>query len=319
MENSNATRTFKFNGNGGSLFGILFVNFVLTVLTLGLYYPWAKANRLKYIYQEAEFEGSSFSFHGTGAEIFKGMIKAIGIVILLIIPYVLGLLSGNATALIAGTIVYVMGLVTLIPIAITGSLRYRLSRTSWKGIQFGYRGKSSDLLKIYAKGILFTIFTLGFYGAWLYMDLYRKVVENARVGSLEFKFNGRGKEFLLMNIEGYFGTIFTLGIYYFWWKKNVHNYIFNNIEVIQDEERRGKLKSIVTGTDFLALSLSNLLLLVVSLGFAYPWVMIRTARFYMKNLAVLGTVDFDSIVQTERDYKDATGDSVLDAVDFQLI
>ena len=68
---------FRFNGEGGTYFGIVFINWVFTVLSLGLYYPWAKAKKLHYLYGETELADSRFSFTGTGAEMFKGFIKAV--------------------------------------------------------------------------------------------------------------------------------------------------------------------------------------------------------------------------------------------------
>ena len=72
-------RSLKFYGKGGALFGILIANFFLTIITLGLYYPWAKARKMKYLYAETELDNSRFNFHGTGQEMFKGFIKAIAI------------------------------------------------------------------------------------------------------------------------------------------------------------------------------------------------------------------------------------------------
>ncbi|HNM25133.1 MAG TPA: DNA translocase FtsK [Saprospiraceae bacterium] len=48
----------EFHGEGGKYFAILFVNIILTILTLGLYYPWARAKNLQYLYGETEFAGS---------------------------------------------------------------------------------------------------------------------------------------------------------------------------------------------------------------------------------------------------------------------
>jgi uncharacterized membrane protein YjgN (DUF898 family) len=56
MDNSENTfetitpkNTVKFYGKGSQLFAIDLLNAVLTIITLGLYYPWAKAKKLKYV------------------------------------------------------------------------------------------------------------------------------------------------------------------------------------------------------------------------------------------------------------------------------
>ena len=40
----------SFKGNGSEYFTIVIVNWLLTVITIGLYYPWAKARKLQYLY-----------------------------------------------------------------------------------------------------------------------------------------------------------------------------------------------------------------------------------------------------------------------------
>jgi uncharacterized membrane protein YjgN (DUF898 family) len=75
MQNYRPTNFLLFRGNGGELFKILLINFFLTVFTLGLYYPWAKANYLKFLYNNSEFKNSRFQFSGTGKEMFKGFVK----------------------------------------------------------------------------------------------------------------------------------------------------------------------------------------------------------------------------------------------------
>ena len=72
----------SFSGKGLELFKIQIVNFILNVLTIGLFYPWAKARKLQYLYSNTIFEESPFTFTGTGKEMFKGFIKAILFVIL---------------------------------------------------------------------------------------------------------------------------------------------------------------------------------------------------------------------------------------------
>ncbi|MBL7947284.1 MAG: DUF898 family protein, partial [Flavobacteriales bacterium] len=76
-------KRLAFKGQGGDLFIVLIVNMLLTFITLGLYYPWAKARKLSWYYEHTELDGHPFHFHGKGEEMFKGFIKAI--VLLLVI------------------------------------------------------------------------------------------------------------------------------------------------------------------------------------------------------------------------------------------
>ena len=75
-ENSNGAYKFSFHGSNKQYLGLSLYNLLLTVLTLGLYYPWAKCAIRKFLLQETEIDGSRFEWHGTGKEMFKGFIKA---------------------------------------------------------------------------------------------------------------------------------------------------------------------------------------------------------------------------------------------------
>ena len=61
-----------FTGRGGEYFGVWIVNLLLTIVTLGIYSPWAKVRRLQYFYRHTEVAGSSFDFHGSPIRILIG-------------------------------------------------------------------------------------------------------------------------------------------------------------------------------------------------------------------------------------------------------
>lgn len=63
---TNESYQLEFKGDGKEFFGILLVNWILTILTLGFYYPWARAKQLQYIYSHTTLNNESFSFLGTG-------------------------------------------------------------------------------------------------------------------------------------------------------------------------------------------------------------------------------------------------------------
>jgi hypothetical protein len=80
-------RRIEFNGHGAELFGILIKNFLLNVLTLGIYYPWAKARQLRYFYGASRISNSDFKFHGTGREMLIGLGKTVVVLVLLDLAY----------------------------------------------------------------------------------------------------------------------------------------------------------------------------------------------------------------------------------------
>ena len=70
-----------------------------------------------------------------------------------------------------------------------------------------------------------------------------------------------------------------------------------------------RFRSMMTGGGLFGLYLVNLMLLVVTLGFAWPWVRVRNARFTYATLTLEGAIDLDGIVQSAPTGS-ATGDAV---------
>jgi len=306
---------FSFHGSGSKLFGIVITNLIFTILTLGFYYPWAKVALLKYLYKETELAGGRFTFHGTGKEVFKGFIKAI--VLFLILYGVIFILSYYGL-IILGTIFSYLAIIALLPFIIHGSLRYRLSRSSWRGIHFGYRGNLKELTKIVYKNVFFTIITFGIYAAWMKMNIRRYTIGHIRYGDVTFKYNGKGGDFFSIYIVGYLLTIITLGIYMPWWMKELINYYYEKTELIQGDVHI-PLKSTVTGEGIFVVGIINILIIIFTLGIGMPWAKVRFYKYLAKNLYVDPAFNPDIISQTEEEYKDATGDDLGDLFEIDII
>jgi uncharacterized membrane protein YjgN (DUF898 family) len=306
----------KFHGQGGKYFGIVIINWLLTAITLGLYYPWAKARKLQYLYGVTDLNDSRFSFHGTGAEMFKGFIKAILIFAIVFAGLFLFLWLRMP---LTGILFFYGGFLSLIPLAIHGSYKYRMSRTTWRGIRFGYRGDRGELYKKFFKWLFFTVITLGIYGAWFSMNLRNYVIGNIRFGNLSFKYRGVGGDYLWLMIKGYFLSIITLGIYSFWWYKQLFDYYINNLSIHGDDERVIQFKSTASGGQIFGLLIVNLVILIFTLGLGYAWVVTRTLNYILTHIEMNGDINLDQLSQTETPYTDATGEDVGDLLDFGFV
>ena len=305
----------SFLGNGTDLFKIQVVNFILNVVTLGLFYPWAKARKLQYIYSNSTFENHPFAFTGSGNEMFKGFINAI---LIFIAVYAIFLFLVYLHLRVWALLFFYIFLIMIIPLAIHGSFKYRMAKTLWKGIRFGYIGNRTALLKLFLKGIFLTIVTLGIYGAWFSISIRRYVIEHIKMGGANIVYRGNGKGFFVLNLKGYFLTFLTLGIYFFWWKKELFEYYVNNIE-LNKEDKVVILKSKATAGSFFSLLVGNLLIIIFTLGLGFPWTIIRTLEFGPENIIVYGDVNFDTLQQSQTDYSNTTGYDIADILDSGFI
>jgi len=307
-----------FHGTGAALFGIQFVNILLTIVTLGLYYPWAKAATLRYMYQETDFLGTRFVFHGTGKEMFWGFIKAAAIIIALYSVYFAGIFLNNITLIIVGTVLLFGGLLLLMPMIIHGGMRYRMSRTSWRSIHFGYRGNLKALMFLFWKNVLLTIVTLGIYGSWMEINLRQYIIGSVRFGNVKFNYQGNGLQLFMIHFRGIFLSIITLGIYFFWYTKSLFNYYIDNIQMEQ-EDRIIKLESSATGGGFFGVMITNIFIILFTLGLGAPWATVRVMNYILSNINIGEGFNPEILLQTEENYTNALGEDMMDALDLDLV
>ncbi len=318
MENNTWKKSLKFHGSHGDLVGLRVLNNILKIITLGFYYPWAKVKELKYMYNETEYMNSRFVFHGTGKEVFKGFIKALLMFGVLYAFLLYCSLSNNPTLVYVGFIVFNLGFFALIPLALHGSLKYRLSRTSWRGIHFGYRGNLKELYGIYLKNIMLTIVTFGIYSSWMRVALNKYTRSNIRFGSIQFAFVGKGVDLFLINLKGVIFSILTFGIYSFWYYKNRLMFEVNNTKIIQDGKEIN-LRSTLTPGGIFKLLIVNYLIVAFTFGIGTGIAINRITRVLFQNIEFEEDIDADSILQTEEEYKDASGDDIAGMLDISII
>ena len=309
-------RRLSFHGAGGSLFGIHTVNIFLTILTLGIYSFWGRVRVRNYLLSEAEFEGDRFAYHGTGRELLNGYLKAmlvfgLPLAFLNFVPDLLGL--GTVVKVVAGVLVYGIVLV-FVPVAMVGARRYRLSRTSWRGIRFSFRGRLADFIKLFVGGSLLTSITLGLYYPFFDTRRHAFMLSHSYFGNQKFDFDGSGRDLFGSYLLALLLTLPTLGLCWFWFLAKKQRYFWDHTSF-----GAARFHSTVTGGRLLLLRLGNLLLLVVTFGLAWPWVLVRNARFAFAYLTLQGSLDLAGI-QQEAQVATATGEGLagfLD-VDFAL-
>lgn len=316
FDTNSINRKLEFRGTGGTYFGIWIVNALLTAITLGIYYAWAKTKERHFLYSNTYLADSTFTYHGTGKELFIGYVKAFFV---FAVPYLFltgASLMQEQTLTIIISILFVAFIIFIIPLAVHGTLRFRTARTSWRGIFMGYSGDRNEFVKLFFKNILFTILTLGFYGSWANVNIRKYIIEHLNFGNIKAKFNGNGGDLFGIHILGIFLTIFTLGIYSFWYTKNVINFYITNTELEQDGNKI-ELTSSISGGGVFGLTVVNFLLIIFTIGLAIPWVVIRTITFYLGNVQIGNNFNPEKIEQGVIDINaNAIGDSLLDDIGF---
>ncbi len=313
-----ATRYLSFHGDGGALFGIYSVNLLLSVLTLGVYYFWGKVKVRQYLYSQSEFAGDRFAFHGTGKELFIGWSKAfLGVVVFFGAMFGIQSVWEGPTGEALSQLFFYGSLVILVPVVVVGSRRYRLSRTSWRGIRVSFRGRTKELIRIFARDAILTGITFGIYYPWLLTNMRRFLASHSYFGNTSFDYEGDGGELFHIHLVGGLLTMLTFGLYWFWFTAEKQRYYWQHTSF-----GTARLNSTITGGKLLELKVVNWFLLIVSMGLAYPWVWVRETEFLFAHLSVEGPLDLASI-QQEAQAASATGEGMAefletDFLDFDL-
>lgn len=289
VSNFSGAYRLSFHGSGGELFGIFILNLLKTILTLGVYYFWAKVKTRQYLWGQTDFAGDRFGFHGTGKELLVGYLKAVAVFGALVLIQLFLNLAGQQ---ILALVVFWGGLIALWPLAVIGAVRYRLSRTSWRSIRFSFRGEYQPFLGLFVRGVLLTALTLGLYYPFYQTNLRRFLIGHSAFGSTLFTFDGQGKELFGKFILAILLTIPTLGSIWIWYTALQRRYNWGHTSVAE-----ARFHSAVTGWGLFGLGLGNLLRIILSLGLALPWATVRTLRYDCSNLVLQGPLDLDSITQ----------------------
>jgi uncharacterized membrane protein YjgN (DUF898 family) len=304
-------RHLRLHGSAGELFGIHVVNALLTLLTLGVYYFWGKARVRAYLMGQTELENDRFAYHGTGRELLVGFLKGVAVffipvALFSVLPELYGAPANVTRALAA--LLWLAGLL-LVPVAMVGARRYRLSRTSWRGIRFSFRGEVRPFVSLFVAGTILTSLTLGLYYPFFVTRRQAFMVSHAWFGSRKFDFDGRGRDLFRPFVVMVLLFLPTLGLSWFWFSARRQRYF-------TEHTRFGatRFRSEVTGGRLAWLTLSNVLALLVTLGLAWPWTVVRSLRFWFRHTTLQGPPDVADVRQDSR-AATATGEGLAGLLD----
>ena len=301
----------------------------------------------RYLYSQLEFDSDRFSFHGTGRELFLGGIIGIFFLALTIgLQHLIDTTKNNY--ILAASIIILVVFFSLIPVIFVLSRRYYLSRSSWRGIRFSFRGKISSFYKVIVKGIFLTMITFGLYAPYFRNRIKHFFIDNSYFGNQKFSYSGNGNEvfkhyakafflylpltalliFLVVSVIGVLlgliinkdiksvslivATVCTyIAIYvvFFWFEFWFTKFIWNNTTFMHT-----KFSLHIKFIPYIKLKTGNLLIYILTLGLGWPWVAVRNNKFLTERLVLEGDLDFETVKQ-QFIKASATGESVADIFD----
>lgn len=193
-----------YDGRLGALYRIFIVNLLLALATLGIYRFWGKTRMRRYLWSHVSYDGDRLEYTGTGGELFRGFLIVAAILV------VLGLLLGLAQLAVmillvedpgtqivlqqaASALFYVVAFF-LVLLGHYTALRYRLTRTRWRGIRGGLSGSAWRYAWTAFRYVLLRIATLGLYAPFATVRLWAYRINNVHFGTARASFEGSGRQ-----------------------------------------------------------------------------------------------------------------------------
>ena len=146
----------EFTGSGSEYFRIWIVNLLLTLITVGLYYPWAKVRKLRYFYGNTLVGQHPLDFHGEPKRMLRGFLL---VGALLLLYSVAGKFSPTAGLIALVIVAFVW------PALFRASQQFRMANTSWRGLRLRFTGELAGaykaVLPLFVPGVLLLALALG--------------------------------------------------------------------------------------------------------------------------------------------------------------
>ena len=348
----------RFTGTWQEFLPIALTNLLLTVVTLGIYRFWAKARERRYLWSRTQFVDDALEWTGTGTEMLVGFLIVMAMLLpaLLILNFGIEAMVLRGMFVAAGVTAFVLygALFYLYHVARFRSLRYRLSRTYWRGIRGGsdHPGWHYGWSGTWKTAAGWAVF--GLLVPWSMTQLWNERWTKMSFGPFAFTANahenGLMKRWLLVYLTPVIGIVlfFAIGfaavafgvtadaeegaaatilvgfvaiasIYIIFLLFSLSFYALFYRHVAAATTIGGVRFAFTARTkDWLKLILGHIGLVIVTLGVGLLFLGYRNWSFIVRHMEASGSIDFEELTQSEtRAPGDAEG--LADAFDFGAV
>lgn len=185
------THNFIFTGADREFRDLVGHGALLEVVTFGFYRFWLATKIRQHLWSHTILDGDAFSYHGTARELMIGFLFALAILAPVnFVGFLLGV-EAEREQTFASAFIGIF-FIAFFQFAIYRARRYRLHRTSWRGLRFHLDGSGvSYALRAMGWGLL-ALLTLGLAWPWLQASLERYKMRHTYYGDLRGDFVATG-------------------------------------------------------------------------------------------------------------------------------
>ena len=185
---SSGVAPVRFSGAAREYFGIWIVNFLLSIVTFGIYSAWAKVRNRKYFLGNTTVDGRPFDYHARGVQILIG--RAI-----VVAAFVLLSVSSSISPILNGVVIVLLAVA--FPWLINRGLRFNAAMTSWSNVRFRFEGSYWRAFAVFLLYPLLAVFTLYLATPFVTRAVTRYRTARHFLGEQRFAFDSRIGPFYL--------------------------------------------------------------------------------------------------------------------------
>jgi uncharacterized membrane protein YjgN (DUF898 family) len=182
----------RFSGRALPFFGQQLWRLLLTIVTIGFHRFWWKTWQRRFLWANTAIDGDPLEYQGKGSELLIGALIAM---VIFTIPYVVGFNLATMLMMRADMVSIAIGgalmlatvgaIMFLIGFAVHRAVRYRLSRTAWRGIRGGMHPRSWAYARLSFQWLLLQVVTLGLLTPRADAARWNALLGDATFGSLD--------------------------------------------------------------------------------------------------------------------------------------
>lgn len=346
LKKSLSSHQVQFSGKGGEFFRIWIVNLFLTIITLGIYTPWAKVRTRQYFYNHTTVDAEPFEYLADPMILLRGYLLIGGAFLIYSFSQIVPILSG----------LIMLGFYGVFPILVFKSLRFYAHNSSFKNIRFQFLGSISEAYTTYLALPIAIPFTGGLiFPYWMYYKK-RYFFENFAFGGTRNTFTAKAKPFYWIYFKASLmlfvplclvGIIAAVVIPQFAGNTDfgedmqavligvfvivyigiilgstfVQQYVYaKTMNYCWQESDLGavKFESTLLPSKLMIIQAVNILAIIFSMGLLYPWAKVRRTKYVLENLTLHVTGGLDDFTAANAHQEAALGEAAMDFFDFEI-
>ncbi|HAD07978.1 MAG TPA: DUF898 domain-containing protein [Porticoccaceae bacterium] len=317
------------------------VNLLLTIATLGIYGAWAKVRNNQYLYGHTNVEGHRLQYLATPKQILIGRLIALGVLLVFVII--------SAVSPVFAGLLY-LALIPLMPWLIMQGLKFTYRNTTYRNVRFDFKGSYLGSCFHFILLPIVAMFTFYLALPWVIKKIHQYMFGNCVYGGRELELNTQTGQYYkaalaVMGISvaaalfviGTMAGLFTamenpenaspfafvpliLVIYFFMFLTQsvfnamIRNHIVGNLKA----EGVARFDSRITVGGYLGMTLLNAVLILFTLGLAYPATKVLKLRYLAANTTVYLTPQIDHMVNQVEGNDEAFGEEAAGLFDTDL-